>query len=201
MIFEISNNNLSLLTNTVNKSITIDPEKSFIENMRGEQLKAPYSYLADRNGYIHHNGVTFYCNPKTNSINLGDTSDPRNYINVSLENGGLLKVNRDNFEDLAKAIDMFSPADRNAIMRAIARDTQIQRWRKEMDEEEEKAWQEGEEIEGHQNVGELSALWEKTQAQVQTKSLRDVLLLMVTSNNEKTSNEQNEIRSHRYYSK
>lgn len=46
-------------------------------------------------------------------------SDEKNVITVQLENGGCLKVNRDNIEDLSKAIAMFSPEDIRRILVAL----------------------------------------------------------------------------------
>ena len=40
-------------------------------------------------------------------------------MKINVQDGGVLKVNVDNLDDLGKASGMFSPADLNAIMRAI----------------------------------------------------------------------------------
>lgn len=55
--------------------------------------KVPYGYLA-KDGVITYNGVAFICDEKTNSICLGDVSDPKKTINIPLSGGGHLKVNR-----------------------------------------------------------------------------------------------------------
>ena len=102
---------------------------------RRELFKAPYSYLADDSGVIVYNGVTFICDEQTNSICLGDVSNPDDVITVPLSNGGSLKVNRDNLGDLAKAITMFSAEDRNRIMRAIQRDKKVQQLKQEIEDE------------------------------------------------------------------
>ena len=96
-------------TKTAEKPFAInDPDK-----------KCPYSCLA-KDGVIEYNGVTFACDYKHNCITLGDvTSNPKKVLNIGLSGGGCLKVNVDNLDDLAKASGMFSPADLNAIMRAI----------------------------------------------------------------------------------
>ena len=57
---------------------------------------------------------------------------------MALSGGGTLQVNRDNLDDLAKAIGMFSPEDVNLILRAISKDTQCQRKLMEIDEERNK---------------------------------------------------------------
>lgn len=99
------------------------------------QKKAPYSYLADEDGNIEYNGVTFVCDYKTNSLCLGDMSDKANVLNIPLSGGGSLKVNRDNIGDLSKAIGMFSPEDINRIMRAIALDNKIRQMKLKIEED------------------------------------------------------------------
>lgn len=98
--------------------------------------KVPYGYLAE-GGVIEYNGVCFVCDEKTNSICLGDVSDPAEVITVALSDGGHLKVNRDNLGDLSKAVGMFSPEDLNRIMRAIAQDTKIQSMKREIEDMED----------------------------------------------------------------
>lgn len=100
--------------------------------------KAPYSWLADGDGTIVYNGVTFSCDNNTRSINLGDTSNRDNVLSVPLSGGGTLNVNRDNLDDLAKAIGMFSPEDVKRIMNAIATDAQCQKKLLEIEEEKNK---------------------------------------------------------------
>lgn len=97
---------------------------SFLARLSGEK-KAPYSYLADETGTIVYKGVTFVCDDKKQQICLGDMSDKKNVLKIPLSKGGCLCVNRENLDDLAKAIDMFSPEDINRIMRAIAQDTKV----------------------------------------------------------------------------
>lgn len=98
--------------------------------------KVPYGYLA-RDGVITYNGVQFICDEKKNSICLGDTSDPRQVINIPLSGGGHLKVNRANLNMLSKAIGMFSPEDVNRILRTIHQDTKIQSVQKEVEDLED----------------------------------------------------------------
>lgn len=95
--------------------------------------KAPYSYLA-KDGIIDYNGVVFVCDYKNNALCLGDVSNPKDVIYVGLANGGTLQVNRDNIDDLSKAIGMFSPEDVNRILRAISKDAQCQSNLQEIDE-------------------------------------------------------------------
>lgn len=112
--------------------------------------KVPYGHLA-KDGVITYNGVAFICNEKTNSICLGDVSDPKKTINIPLSGGGHLKVNRGEIGQLSKAIGMFSPEDVNRILRAIHLDTKLQSVQKEMEDLEESV---GEEItSGNENAG------------------------------------------------
>ena len=112
--------------------------------------KVPYGYLA-KDGVITYNGVAFICDEKTNSICLGDVSDPKKTINIPLSGGGHLKLNRGEIGQLSKAIGMFSPEDVNRILRAIHLDTKLQSVQKEMEDLEESV---GEEItSGNENAG------------------------------------------------
>ncbi|MCM1048186.1 MAG: hypothetical protein NC433_07165 [Clostridiales bacterium] len=95
--------------------------------------RVPYGHMA-KDGVIEYNGVVFVCDTEHNAIHLGDTSNPKDCIRVSLSKGGSLIFNRDNIGDLAKAIGMFSPEDVNLIMRAIAQDAKIQQMEKEIDD-------------------------------------------------------------------
>lgn len=94
----------------------------------------PYGYLA-KDGIIDYNGVIFVCDEKHKALHLGDTSNPKNCLNIPLSGGGSLIVNRDNLDDLAKAIGMFSPEDVNIIMRAIAQDAKVQQMKHQIDDE------------------------------------------------------------------
>lgn len=99
----------------------------------GGTLDVPYGYLA-KNGVIEYNGVIFVCDEIHNAICLGDMTDESKVLNIPLSEGGCLKVNRDNINDLAKAISMFSPEDIKRIMEAIATDAKCQQMQQEMDE-------------------------------------------------------------------
>lgn len=103
-----------------------------LENLR-QASKVPYGHLA-KDGVIIYNGVLFTCDERSNSICLGDVSDPRKTINITLSGGGHLKVNRDSLGQLGKAIGMFSPEDVNLIMRAIHQDTKVQSMQKEIED-------------------------------------------------------------------
>ena len=99
----------------------------------GGTLDVPYGYLA-KNGVIEYNGVIFVCDEIHNAICLGDMTDETNVLSIPLTEGGCLKVNRNNLNDLAKAISMFSPEDIKRIMDAIATDAKCQQMQQEMDE-------------------------------------------------------------------
>jgi hypothetical protein len=108
----------------------------FMEKLNGTYKETvPYGYL-EQDGVITFNGVTFVCDEQSNSICLGDMSNPKNVLTIPLENGGSLKVNRNNIGDLSKAISMFSPEDINRIMRAIADDNKAQEELHEIEDEE-----------------------------------------------------------------
>ena len=117
------------------KTDSTDRSSSFSKILGEKQQKCPYSHLA-KDGLIEYNGVIFVCDYKRNSICLGDMSNPKNVLNISLPSGGNLKVNVDSFGDLSKAAGMFSPADLNAIMRAIAQYNHCTKKLNELDEEE-----------------------------------------------------------------
>jgi hypothetical protein len=109
----------------------------FMEKLNGTYKESvPYGYL-EQDGVITFNDVTFVCDEQSNSICLGDMSDSKNVLTIPLENGGSLKVNRDNIGDLSKAISMFSPEDVNRILRAIADDNKAQEELREIEDEED----------------------------------------------------------------
>ncbi|MCH5249856.1 MAG: hypothetical protein J1E98_07980 [Lachnospiraceae bacterium] len=108
-------------------------EEQALQKGREEMDGVPYGYLA-KNGVIEYNGVTFVCDKEHKAIHLGDTSNMKNCIRISLSKGGCLIVNRENLADLARAIGMFSPEDVNLIMRAIAEDAKIQQMKKQIDD-------------------------------------------------------------------
>lgn len=129
-------NDSSDITNDTDAANTIQTVSgsSLFDRLNGNKT-APYSMLADKNGIIDYNGVSFVCDYENNRLCLGDVSNPKNCLNIPLSNGGSLIVNRDNLADLAKAIGMFSPEDINRIMRAIARDNKVQEMQKEIDDD------------------------------------------------------------------
>lgn len=112
---------------------------SFYTEKLSKEKKAPYSGLADENGMITYKGVVFLCDDEKQTISLGDMTDEKKILSIPLEEGGCLKVNRDNLGDLSRAISMFSPEDVRRIMSAIAQDTQCTRKQMEIEEMEDTA--------------------------------------------------------------
>ena len=134
-----SNNHNSMQTVTHNRrtdrSSGVEKSTPFSQIITEKPKTCPYDYLA-KDGLIEYNGVTFVCDYKTNSICLGDVTNEKEVLNISLPSGGNLKVNVNNFGDLAMAAGMFSPADLNAIMRAIAQYNHCTSKLDELEEEE-----------------------------------------------------------------
>lgn len=97
--------------------------------------KVPYGELAE-DGVIEYNGVVFVCDYKHNRLTLGDTTNKEDCINIPLSGGGSLLVNRDNIDELSRAIGMFSPEDVKRILEALARDNKIQQMKRELDDME-----------------------------------------------------------------
>lgn len=105
--------------NAVGRADNNENSLAFSKILADRQTDYPYGYLA-KDGVIEYNGVIFMCDAKTNSICLGDMSDPKQVLNISLPSGGNFKVNVNNFGDISRAAGMFSPQDLNAILRAIS---------------------------------------------------------------------------------
>lgn len=112
-------------------------QSAFEKILSDKQTDCPYRHLA-RDGVINYNGVTFVCDPKTNSICLGDMSNPKEVLTVNLPSGGHLKMNVNNFGDISKAVGMFSPKDLNEIIRAIHQYNFCKQKLNEMEDEKSK---------------------------------------------------------------
>lgn len=106
-----------------------------IQKLLGKGKQAPYSLMADERGIVEYKGVELQCDYERNRICLGDVSDSKKCISVSLEKGGCLVFNRENIDDLVKAIGMFSPEDINRIMRAIAEDAKVRQTLAQIEDE------------------------------------------------------------------
>lgn len=94
-------------------------------NVERKEKENVYFSLADESGKIVYNEVTFFCDKKTNTLTLGDCRLPENCLRIPLEEGGSLLVNRNNLEDLLKAITMFSPEDQRRILEAIQKERMV----------------------------------------------------------------------------
>lgn len=111
----------------------------FKESMGKESdMKCPYGYLA-KGGIVEYNGVIFTCDYKENALCLGDMTDPKKVLRISLPSGGSLKVNVDSIGNLQKAASMFSPEDLNAILRAIHEYNHCSKKLNEIEDEENKS--------------------------------------------------------------
>lgn len=121
-------------TQEIMEAIPDDIREEAIQRLVGKR-SAPYSALADQNGNVVYNGVTFLCDYEKNTLCLGDVSNPDNCLNIPLEKGGNLIVNRENIDGLIEAIGMFSPADINRIMQAIAKDAKLRQIKLQIEDE------------------------------------------------------------------
>lgn len=121
-------------------SIEISSLKSVKRNLIYDKINGtykqqyPYEYLSE-DGVINYKGTVFVCDAEKNAICLGDMSDRKNVLTIPLEDGGSLMVNRANLGDLSNAITMFTPADQNRIMRAIADDKKAQEMQREIEDD------------------------------------------------------------------
>ena len=109
----------AMVTKNSNRTKSVENRNSFSEVLNGQQKKCPYSSLAN-DGVIDYNGVVFVCDYESNSLCLGDMSNPKDVLKISLPSGGCLKINVNNLGDLANAAGMFSPSDLSAILRAVS---------------------------------------------------------------------------------
>ena len=118
----------------------LDREREEFRQALGKETdqKCPYSYLA-KDGIVEYNGVTFTCDYKENALCLGDMSDPKKVLRISLPSGGSLNVNVDSIGSLQKAASMFSPEDLNAILRAIHEYNHCTKKLNEIEDEENKS--------------------------------------------------------------
>ena len=110
-------------------------KKSMDELVRKRELmneKGPYSFLMGDGPTLIYNGVEFTYD-KDNALCLGDMSNPDDVITIYLT-GGVFKLNRNNIDDLSKAIGMFSPEDVNRILNAISQDAKCKKKLKEIED-------------------------------------------------------------------
>jgi len=115
-----------------------DDYKTFQERFAMQTNRAyPYQRLADDNGYITYNGVTYVGDPNSHTLSLGDVSDKNRRLQIQLSSGQYLLVGFDSIEDLSKSIGMFSGADQGIILKALAKFHYEQDVLKQAEDEEE----------------------------------------------------------------
>lgn len=107
-----------------------------IAQKRATQIdNCPYAEMIDpETGVISYHGVVFVPDSQKNAICLGDMNNEDNILTIPLSKGGSLRVNRNNIDQLGKAIDMFSPEDIRRIMEAISLDAKVQKEKAEIEE-------------------------------------------------------------------
>lgn len=126
-------------------------EDDLIKNLDEKFNGAPYGFMAeDGAGFFEYNGVTFGVDNHKKVLSLGDISDEKNTLTIPLSGGGTLKVNRNNFDELAKAIGMFSPEDVKRIMQAMAQDAKARTAEDEVEEEKNNTY--GKMVDGQAGV-------------------------------------------------
>lgn len=105
-----------------------------------KEQAAPYGFLTEngKEGMICYNGVMFKTSASEQTITLISSHEcnEKNSLSIPLPSGGVLKVCRDDIGSLARAMGMFSPEDKGAIMRAIAADGKLQKDQMELEEEQ-----------------------------------------------------------------
>jgi len=109
-------------------------QETLADRLNNAKSSAPYSFLADANGFINYEGTTYVCDTKNNAICLGDMTQTDKVLTIPLSGGGCLKVNRDNIDSLAGSIGMFSPEDIKRILAALAQDAKCTQMKYEIDE-------------------------------------------------------------------
>lgn len=116
-----------------------DPEKyqKMVLESKGAAAKS-FSQVAElaeiNGGTATYNGVNISFDSENQQMNVGDMSDTRNVITVALSNGGVLRFNTNNIDDISKMLDMFSPEDIKHIMEAITKHNIAVSMQKEIDD-------------------------------------------------------------------
>ena len=125
--------------------ILMNPAKYGIEITEAISIPMPYAgnhIVNNKNEYfamakddmIIYQGIVFMCDRLTDTLTLGDVSDPDRCVRVGLTKGGSLLFNRDNAGSLMNALTMFSPDDQERIVKAIQIDNMAQKARKEVED-------------------------------------------------------------------
>lgn len=106
-----------------NETATSDTYSNWVyNNVIDISRQSPYGAMANANGIINYNGVTYVYNSTDKYLDLGDMTDQDQVLRIPLSTGDTLRVNRDNIDQVAKSISMFTPADQKRIMDAIYTD-------------------------------------------------------------------------------
>lgn len=114
---------------------TVSSKPDYMPYAGNHVIKNKNEYLAmAKDDMIFYQGVVFMCDRLTDTLTLGDVSDPNNCIRVGLSKGGSLLFNRNDAGSLMNAITMFSPEDQERIVKAIQIDNMAQKARKDVED-------------------------------------------------------------------
>lgn len=106
-----------------------------------ETNQSPYGCMANANGSVTFNDVTYQYHSDSKYLDLGDVSNEDNVLTIPLSGGDTLRVNRDNIDDLAKSIGMFTPQDQKRIMDAIRTDAKCKEKKQEVEDFQNKVYE------------------------------------------------------------
>ena len=113
---------------------TVSSKPDYMPYAGNHVVKNKNEYFAmAKDDMIVYQGVVFMCDRLTDTLTLGDVSDPNNCIRVGLSKGGSLLFNRNDAGSLMNAITMFSPEDQERIVKAIQIDNMAQKARKDVE--------------------------------------------------------------------
>ena len=114
---------------------TVSSKPDYMPYAGNHVVKNKNEYFAmAKDDMIVYQGVVFMCDRLTDTLTLGDVSDPNNCIRVGLSKGGSLLFNRNDAGSLMNAITMFSPEDQERIVKAIQIDNMAQKARKDVED-------------------------------------------------------------------
>lgn len=95
-------------------------------------MKGAGAMLVKSKDFRHRIFMYSYIEGEDTEASYGDCSNEKNCIRVLLSKGGILRVNRDNIDDLNMSLNMFSATDRGLIIRALQIDDMEQVARKRL---------------------------------------------------------------------
>ncbi|WP_310602737.1 hypothetical protein [Anaerosporobacter sp.] len=128
-------------TSSTYKNVTTASDmytKQLYNNIINISNQSPYGAMADNSGNITYNGVTYQYSSSDNTLCLGDMRYKEDVLDIPLSGGDTLRVNRNNMDQLARSIGMFTPADQKRIMEAIYTDAKCRSKEAEIEENENK---------------------------------------------------------------